>query len=764
METISGVIDRVVFQADNSDYKVFNLKRINKSRISVQGDFPDLFEGSKLEVHGKYYNHPKYGMGFRAESYTFSHDDSPNSMRLYLRSIAKWIGPDRAHSIVAKFGTDLDKILEENPEKLCEIEGIGKVSAQSVAEAWLENKEMKNIRIFLQSLGLTSFKIKKIIGSFGPKAEKIIKENPYLLCNKGFGFSTCDSIAKKLGIDPDSDMRYDSFITQSLKECLSSGHLFMLPVDITSAFNKYNRLVSFRFNNGDIVTFDMLKTHLRRLRDEGKIFVEGKKFYDIQSYFYESSSAKITHKIKTTPPRIKLDRVKIEDFIKKFEKRNNIELSDEQKEALYSFINEKVMVITGSPGTGKTTVLKAFVELMHLNNATFELLTPTGISAKKLADTTEHSAMTIHRRLGFKGDSWDFGPEQKYTTDIVIVDETSMVDMEVYYRLVSALHSYTKIVFVGDYDQLPSVGPGCVLRELVNSKEIKTIFLSKIFRQDEQSEIISAAVKIKNGDTDLSLFRSNKSSDIWFVRENHAGAIEQILIKFAKELKENNKIKDKKYSFQIITPRNTGPLSVETLNIALQSVLNPPSPDKKEIRINTNIIRKGDRILIKKNNYSLGVFNGDVGKVISISPGHILLDIDDFSVAGKRRIDLPSNMANDMLKLAYSLTVHKAQGTEYSLVILPFIKSHGRNMLQRNLLYTAITRAKKKVIVLGQSAAIQQAIKNDKIQRRNTIFGERIKKWMMGQGTSLQEHFKNADDYQNAKVLKQLLSLEEKIS
>ena len=764
METVIGKINKIVFQANDSDYKVFVLYKKDKSKLSVQGEFPELFIGTKIEVHGDYTNHKKYGMGFRADAYTFAHDENPGSIKLYLQSIAKWIGPEKATKIVEKFGSDLEKILSETPDKLCEIEGIGKTSAQSLAEAWLENKEMKNIRIFLQSLGLTSFKIKKIIGSLGPKAEELLRTNPYLLCNSGFGFSTCDSVAQKLNISPDAEIRYKYFILQSLKECLTSGHLFLLPSDIVLAFNKYNKVVNFQFNQGSDIEFDLLKPYLRALRDEGYIFVDGNRFYDLNSFFYESDSARITHLIKETKPRMELNKVPVEDFIKSYETSNKIQLSTEQKDAIVSFTSEKVMVVTGSPGTGKTTVLKAFVQLMRANNLTFELLTPTGISAKKLADTAGHTAMTIHRRLGYKGKDWDYGPENKYSTDVVIVDETSMVDMEVYYRLVSALYPYSKLVFVGDYDQLPSVGPGCVLRELVNSESIKTVFLSTIFRQAEQSDIIQAAIKIKEGDTDLSLFKGEKKSDIWFIRENNAGTIEQIIIKFAKELKNNDKLKASKQSFQIITPRNTGPLSVETLNIALQSVLNPPSPDKQEVRTNSCIIRKGDRIIIKKNNYEMGVFNGDIGKVISLSPGHVILDIDDFSAGGKRRIDMPIKLANEMLKLAYAVTVHKSQGLEYPLVILPFIKAHGNNMLQRNLLYTAITRAKKKVIILGQGSAIQQAIKNDKIQRRNTIFGERIKLWTNGQASSLRQHYGDVSNYQNVKVLKQLLSLEKSTS
>lgn len=763
METVTGKIHKVVYEAQDSEFKILQLIQKDGSRVTVKGEIPEALIGSYIEVHGEYRSHPKWGTGLNISSCAYSHDNSSQSICLYLQSIAKWIGPQRAREIANKFGSQLEEILEKNPERLTEIEGIGKKVARSVADSWLLNKEMKNIRIFLHSLGLTDRRVKKIITRYGSETEEVLKRNPFLLSFEGFGFSTCDFVASKLGLSPEEPLRYRYFILYALKQCLNSGHLFLTPNEIVYFFNSYSQKAKIPFNRGEAVIFKTLHDHIDKLIADGFIYKERDNYYEINSFFYENESARIIKNIQDTHDTCKFDHIDPEDFINRYEKEHSFKFSPEQNDAVKSFFTEKVMIITGSPGTGKTTILRAFVQLLKESKSTFELLTPTGISAKKLGKTAGHDASTIHRKLGFKGEKWDYNAHQKFTTQVVIVDEISMVDMEVFYRLVSAMYPTTKFVFVGDNDQLPSVGPGNVLKELITSNCLKTVFLSQIFRQEKQSEIILEAKKIKEGDDDLTYFRSNKESDIWFLRMNNAGQIEDSIVKFAKQLKESERVKkDKKY-FQIISPRNNGPLSVDTLNIALQNVLNPPDPNKKEIKLNHCVIRKGDRVIIRKNDYKLDVYNGDIGKVAFITPSVITIDLEDYNTSGER-VEIPVIQADDMIKLAYAITVHKCQGLEYPLVIMPFVRSHGQNMLQRNLLYTALTRAKKKVVVLGQGSAIQKAIQNNRIQKRNTLLAERIKGWTKGYGTSLQELYLDFHSCQNAKNLKQLLSLEEKTS
>lgn len=1121
METLIGKIQRIIYENPESDFKVFTVRRKDNAVMRVTGDFPNILIGAKVELHGEYKNHKKYGIAFNSKAHVYDFDKNPHSIALYIQAIAKWVGPERSFAIANKFKGDLEKIIEEEPMRLTEIEGIGSKIAESIADAWQLNRDMKNCRVFLHSLGLSIIKIERIVNKLGADAENKIKSNPWMLNEErvGFGFTTCDHMAFKLGVDIQSPWRYRQFIFHALKQTQSSGHLFLYPQQLLNAYNKYNNNCEYPFKTG-LLTIQDIAPHIKKLVEDGSIINDQNRLYPFKNFAFESEAARLLSNIKKEAGNKKFNDINIENFIKEYEKENSLklppdkkfELSDAQKDAIRSFIIEKILIVTGSPGTGKclgkntpvlmydgsikkvqdiivgdilmgddstprnvlsinsgidnlyqicpkkgdpyivnsehilslkespdrlgyfkkgrirdiclkdyfklskthkhhlkgyrvpiefedkdvpidpyiigfwlgngdknstristsfkevidyinnlikdiglsikkvpgdnvdydiscdrtsdfykklsnkkkpnifletlknlnlisnkhipslykinsrekrlkllaglidsdgcadkgkgidflftnkklakdilylvkslgysaylkeciktykcerkgkkysgkaksyrfymsgnnlldipikskkrkpsprlqkkdvlvtgiaikffgkgnyygfeidgnkrfllgdftvthnTTVIKAFVEIMKKLGILFELLTPTGIAAKKLGDTAGCEAHTIHRRLGFRGSSWTNNSLNKYYTQVVIVDEVSMVDQEVLYRLLTALYSNVKIIFVGDNDQLPSVGPGSVLKELIESGEIKTIFLDQIFRQEECSEIIKEAKEIRDGNIDMKYFRKESKADIWFIPDNNDKRIENGIIKFSQQLKDIMKTK-KDMTFQIISPRNQGPLSVETLNIALQKVLNPPHPEKKEVRLNEYIIRKGDRVIIRKNDYSLGVYNGDVGKAVSVTPHLITIDIEDF-YERNRRVEIPLRAADGMIKLAYCLTIHKSQGMEYSIILLPFIRAHGNLLLQRNLIYTAITRAKKKVIVLGQASAIEYAIKNDKIQKRNTILGERIKQWMNGSGVSLQSMFSNSSNSLKAAVLKRLQFLE----
>lgn len=764
METIIGKVHKIIYENDQNDFKVFLLKRKDRSIISTTGEFPVLLGGAKVEVHGKFKTHPRYGVTFVVDAHSFDYENNANSICLYIQSIAKWIGPKRSMDIAQKFKENLQEIIEKTPEKLTEVEGIGIKVAKSLSEAWQINRSLKDVRLFLHSLGLTTYKIRKIISMFGPDTEEIISSDPWILSFRGFGFSSCDYIANKLEKDMQSSERYRHFIQYSLEQCKMSGHMFLNLNELLSIFNKYNRKTPYPFKKDQEIVPDDIIAYLRELIKKGDIIKDMGKFYAMSGFFFENESARLLAKNSDTADKCKLSQFNAKNFIKKYEEQNSIELSKEQKDAIHCFVKEKIFTITGGPGVGKTTIVKALVQILKEHNISFDLLTPTGIAAKKLGNTAGCVAYTIHRRLGYKGEKWDYNALNKFNTQAIIVDEMSMVDQEVFYRMISALNPSTKLVFVGDKDQLPSVGPGCVLRDLIDCKLFKTIFLNKIFRQEEASDIIKEAKKIKDGDINLSLFKSDKFADIWHIREKNFDKIEQLIIKFASQLKNSKKLRKENKHFQIITPRNQGPLSIASLNTALQQTLNPPDKNKKEIKLNYNLIRKGDRILITKNNYELDVFNGDIGKVAHITSDYITVDLEDFENKDKR-VDIPLKIADEMIKLAYSITCHKSQGMEYPIVIMPFVKAHGSLLLQRNLLYTALTRAKKKVIILGQSSAIEAAILNNKIQKRNTLFSERIKKWMKGEGTSLQDMLSGlSSSFQNQEMIEQLLLLEEKAS
>lgn len=872
METIKGTIKRVLFQNEDSGYKVLKASIPEGPLITLTGEFgPEIIPGTVADFHGDYKNHIKYGTNFKVTSYSISHNaEELLSIQMFIDTIAPNIGHERASFIVAHFGKDTINILDNNPERLQEVKGIGKVSAESLADAWKINREVWNeerkiysLRAFLNSLGIKEKRVKKILGFFGGglQAEELIRENPYILTEiEGFGFSTADFAARQLGIPENEPNRLRAYILYSLNVlCPSSGHLFFSPDEIVALINKYSAENNTSFLNKKIISSEDIEDLLEDLIKKNIVIRDMGVIYSRENHIFEHySSLMISSIMKKQSDLISVDRNLIDQHIKNFERENNITLSEGQREALYFFAEKKVFVLTGGPGTGKclgydtpvlmfdgtikkvqdiekgdllmgddskprtvlslnrgrellykvipikgdsyivnkshilslkkekmvidipvmdylklskheksllkgykiipttiqtklknteteikleqigigdyygfeidgngrfllgdftvthnTTLLKAIVELVNRLHLSLTCMTPTGIAAKKMATTIGHEAFTIHRRLGFRGKEWVYGEDNKFETDIVIVDETSMCDQETFYRLLSALKTRTHIILVGDHDQLPSVGAGNVLRDLINCGSIPVVRLEQIFRQTEASDIIKVAHKIKKGDSSLDLFKPNPDSDVFFLRENDLIKIEQYVVKLAQRFKDEGR------KFQIISARNQGPLSVDSLNNSLQNILNPPGIEK-ECSMGSFILRRGDRIIFIKNDYELNVYNGEIGKIVNISSGFLTVQIDD------RFIEISTDDALEKMKLAYTISAHRSQGNEYPYIILPFINQFGKNLLQRNLLYTAITRAKTKVIIIGHGSALERAINNSSVYKRNTKLGERI--------------------------------------
>jgi exodeoxyribonuclease V alpha subunit len=660
METIKGKISRVIFQNEETGYKVLKVDTVGGQSSIITGEFgPEVIPGSVADFHGDYKNSLKHGYQFKTKSYTLSFDAGEMaSIKLFIDTIAPNIGIERSRLIVDHFGKDTIDILEKEPHRLSEVSGIGKRLSSVLAQAWTENRDkwrderqQYSLRAFLNSLGIKERRVKRVLAHFGGGllAEEKIRENPYVLCDiDGFGFTTADHIATQVGLPADSELRFRAFISYSLEIiCPSSGHLYLEKQDIIGYTRKYCAENATAFLGRDI-TVDDLEETLLILSNEKKIIVEGNVAYSKPCYDFEKKAAQRLAQIMTKESDlIFLTKRDVEDHIEDFERENQISLSDKQKDTLYDFIEKKVFVITGGPGTGKTTILRTIVSLIKKLKLKMTCMTPTGISAKKLSTTIDYEAYTIHRRLGFKGNQWTNNEFNPFETDVAIIDESSMIDMEVLYRMLSALKDRVHIIFVGDDNQLPSVGAGNVLREIINCGVVPVVRLDRIFRQDEASDIIKVAHQIKNGNTDLTLFKPDPTADVFFMRESNPDTIEKIIVAIAQKLKKEKKM------FQIITPRNNGPASVETLNNLLQQVLNPPAFDSEEMKCYNYILRKGDRIIVRKNDYERMIFNGDIGKIINIGGGFIVIDIDG------RSIQLTVEEVDEKIKLAYSITIHR---------------------------------------------------------------------------------------------------------
>jgi exodeoxyribonuclease V alpha subunit len=728
LETIKGTVSRIIFHSAESGFRVMKVKMTSGPTVSVTGEFgPEVIVGTEAAFHGDYKTHAKYGTNFKTTSYNISHNkEELDSIRLFIDHIAPNIGIGRSFLIIKHFGNEIIKVLDESPERLLEIDGIGKVSADSLVQAWRDNrgkwKELRqeySLRVFLNNLGIKERRVKKILGHFGGGmiAEETIRANPYILTEiEGFGFSTADFAARQMGVPESEPLRLRSFILYTLNVlCASNGHLYLTRADIIQQITEYCKESNTHFIGKITLDIEDIEEPTKALVADNLIIIDGDLFYSKKNFNFEARSAEmLSNIIKAPSDLILLTRDIVDKHLATYEHEKQIILSEEQKSALYYFVEKKVFVITGCPGSGKTTLLEALVDLIRRHYLKLTCMTPTGISAKKMASTINYEAYTIHRRLGFKGNEWAYGEVNKFETDVVIIDESSMVDQEVFFRLLSALKNRVHIIFVGDDNQLPSVSAGNVLRELINCGQVPTIRLTQIFRQAEASDIIKVAHGIKNGDTDLSLFKPDPTADVFFLREKDPDVIKKIIIKLAQKFKDERRI------FQIITPRNEGPLSVSELNTVLQATLNPPMEGLAEIRCYNHILRRGDRIIVRKNDYENSIFNGDIGKVVQIYGGFVYINIDN------REIQLPVDELEEKIRLAYIISIHRCQGQEYPTIILPFINQFGKNMLQRNLLYTALTRAREKVIIIGHGSALEKAINNSIASRRNTKLGERI--------------------------------------
>ena len=734
---MTGYVDHIVFRNDENGYTVFNLEN-DDGELTCVGSFNFINEGELLELQGDYVNHSVYGNQFKVVSAQLKEPENLVSIERYLGSGAvKGVGAALAARIVRRFREDTFRIIDEEPERLSEIKGISERKAREIAVQVEEKKDLRKAMIFLQKYGISTKLAAKIYKYYGMKVYKVLEENPYQLADniEGIGFRTADEIASRIGIHTDSDYRIKSGIFYTLQQAAGEGHIY-LPQDVL--LKRAGALLEVEIHDIEKYVMDLCierKTVMKETED-GEIRV-----YPAHYYYLELNTAKMLHDldIDCNMPEDMMER-----RLKAVEEKEQIELDPMQHRAVIESIKHGLLVLTGGPGTGKTTTINTMIRFFDSEGMSILLAAPTGRAAKRMTEATGYEAQTIHRLLEVNGNPEAEGNvngfgrnrENPLEADVIIIDEMSMVDLNLMHALLSATVPGTRLVLVGDVDQLPSVGPGSVLKDIIRSECFPVVRLTRIFRQAGESDIVVNAHKINSGEP---VVLDNKSRDFFFLKRQDANVIISVIITLIQK-KLPRYVEASPNEIQVMTPTRKGLLGVERLNQILQRYLNPAEPGKTETEINGRLFRTGDKVMQIKNNYQIewevstrygltvdrgtGVFNGDMGVITEINPYTESLEVE-FDEG--RKVKYSFEMTEE-LELAYAITVHKSQGSEYPAVILPLLPGP-RLLYNRNLLYTAVTRAKRCLTIVGSDVTFQEMIQNKSEQERYTSLAERIKEF-----------------------------------
>ena len=732
MEKITGYIDHIIFRNEDNGYTVFQLNN-EEGELTCVGKFSYIGEGEFLELEGEYTMHPSYGMQLQVTNHRIKEPEDRESIERYLGSGAvKGIGPALAGKIVAKFGEDTFRIMEEEPERLAEIKGISERKAREICVQVEEKKDLRQAMIYLQKYGISIHLAVKIYQKYGLGTYSVLEENPYKLADdiEGVGFRTADEIASRIGIHTDSDFRIQSGIFYTLLQSVQEGHVY-LEENVLS--ERAAQLLEVELNDIEKYLMDLAMTKKVVLKQDG----EKVRVYPAQYYYMEMNTARMLKELN-----INYDEPDdlIRRRIDKLEEETESTLDEQQKRAVAEAVKHGIFILTGGPGTGKTTTINAMIRYFLSEGMDIRLAAPTGRAAKRMTETTGYEAQTIHRLLEVSGSPEEsskggFGRNQDnpLETDVVIIDEMSMVDLALMHALLSSVVPGTRVIFVGDRNQLPSVGPGKVLQDLIESHAFPVMMLTRIFRQAQESDIVVNAHRINAGE---EVRLDNKSRDFFFLKRQDADVIISVILTLIQK-KLPRYVKAKMTDIQVLAPMKKGLLGVERLNRILQQYLNPPSVKKQEKEYGERLFRVGDKVMQTKNNYQLeweiatkyglvvdkgvGVFNGDIGIVTAI---HTYDETVEVEFDEKRKVKYPFKML-DELELAYAITIHKSQGSEYPAVVIPLLAGP-RQLYCRNLLYTAVTRAKKCVTLVGNETVFREMIQNVDEQKRNTSLAERI--------------------------------------
>ena len=737
-ETIEGYVDHIIYRNQDNGYTVACLI-VDGEELTCVGIFQYLNEGENIRAKVKYTEHPSYGQQFSVYAYEAVVPQDSQAMERYLGSGAiKGVGAALAARIVRKFGDDTLRIIDEEPERLSEVKGISDRKAREIAQQVEEKSDMRKAMMFLQHYGISQTLGAKIYQQYKQDMYRILKENPYKMAEDitGVGFKMADEIAARIGIHTDSDYRIRSGLLYILLQSTAEGHIY-LP----------QRLLLERAEQLLGVKAEYMEKHIADLSIDRKIVIKeietargkAKMVYASQYYQTELHTAQMLHELNLKDTA---DERVIQDKIRRIQKSENIELDEKQQMAVVEAVKNGLLIVTGGPGTGKTTTINAIIRYFEMEGLDIALAAPTGRAAKRMTEATGYEAKTIHRLLELTGMPeessggvhFERNAQNPLEADVIIIDEMSMVDIFLMHALLSAVVAGTRLILVGDVNQLPSVGPGSVLKDIIASGKFAVVELVKIFRQASQSDIVVNAHKINQG---VPVTLDNKSMDFFFLKRYDANVIISVVITLIQK-KLPKFVQAEHYDIQVLTPMRKGLLGVERLNVILQQYLNPPETGKKEKEHRNGLFREGDKVMQIKNNYQIewevrglygipvekgvGVFNGDTG---------ILREINTFSETvtvefDERKFVEYSFKQLDELELAYAITIHKAQGSEYPAVVIPLL--HGPRMLMnRNLLYTAVTRARKCVTLVGDEKTFIEMENNQMEQSRYTTLDLRIK-------------------------------------
>ena len=718
---IEGAVEEIIFRNDGNGYTVFYFEHSDMHTVCV-GKFLQISVGAHLKLEGNFVTNAKYGEQFQVDSFETLYPTSKEGIRKYLGSgLIKGVGPVTAKAIVDVFKEDTLNVIEFAPKELANVRGISERKAEMIGEAFRELKHLQNTVIFLQGYGLTVNMAIKIFEVYQNKTVEIIKENPYKLVEdvEGIGFATADKIARSLGIDRRSEFRIRAGFLYCLTDASEkNGHTYLPKEDLFKNVSKLLEIEeeeSFKKVLEDLI-FDRTVTNT---------FIFPHDAVMLTKYFYYERS--IADKLALLCCSLTNTELNVDNEIKHFEEVNKITFHPDQKKAIINAVNSGVSIITGGPGTGKTTIVKCIIELLEAQRKKILLTAPTGRAAKKLSEATERDARTIHRALqvDFRSKRFIFNEQNPLPYNVIIVDEVSMVDVPLMCNLLKAVARDTKLIFVGDKDQLPSVGAGNVLEDMLTSGVISVAELTQIYRQSEKSLIISNAHKINEGEMPEI---DNKSQDFFFDSKVELEDIKTTIVNMVTtRIPKFNGIDSIK--IQVLAPLKAGVCGIENLNRELQAKLNPPKNFRKELTVGQTIFREGDKVMQMSNNYDLewtrqvglytengaGVFNGDIGYIhsIDVQTGEVEIWFEDGRECIYPRTEL------SQLSLPYAITIHKSQGSEFDVVIIPIISGPSL-ILNRNLIYTAVTRAKKMVVLVGEKKNLKRMIGNKFILKRHT--------------------------------------------